>query len=358
MCEYIINSSEKTQRSATEQETKTMFYLMGYMDDSKKIESFVIDVFNDVTAVNVDGCVFWDSQSKGENISSPSSIGKELVTLFKNYISIFNFDYYILSLRGVSEKNIINSKKPLSNITVLKYDDFVDPARHLIKKSLIEECNNKTYIHIDEFLEKNVDAFLEEVKIVVNNAQNNEYIKKITFMRDELINDDVISDIFEVIRAEQLKIKTNSNINGLKLKIREEALNLKRTFSVKSINSLILGKILGHNIISKNKVSLYCPTHFFDYIVKNRINTKEIDGVVNDATNGIYKMLINENLNKEFWDLIYCIYEENDKCENDVYAIYDDIKKHYSHLLYVNMATEAELIYLIACVLGGKKNES
>ena len=55
---YVIDSAEKTQKSATEQETKTMLYLMGYMDDSKKVESLIIDTFNDVTAVNEDKTIY------------------------------------------------------------------------------------------------------------------------------------------------------------------------------------------------------------------------------------------------------------------------------------------------------------
>ena len=45
----------------------------------------------------------WDLQSKGAKNSSPKSIGKELVTLFKNYISEIDFDAYILFLGGVTE---------------------------------------------------------------------------------------------------------------------------------------------------------------------------------------------------------------------------------------------------------------
>lgn len=355
---YFINSSEKTQKSATEQETKTMLYLMGYMNDSKKVESFIIDAFNDVTGIDENKNVYWDSQSKGDSLSSPKAIGEELVTLYKNYVSIFDFDYYILSIRRISDLHIIEEKKPLQNITVLKFDDFTDTAKKIIKKSLIKECNDKSYIPVDDSLENNVDDFLKVVKIVINNEPNNEYVKKVTFMRNELIREEVITDIFETIRVEQLKIKTKTNINGVELKTREEAFNLNRTLSIKSINSLILGKILGHDIIAKNNVGLFMPVMFNDYVRKHSLDTSEIDGVINDATNGIYLMLINENLNKDFWALVHSILEECDKNDADVYQVWENINIDHPEMLYLHNASEAELVYLIACVLGGKKNEN
>ena len=354
---YVINTAEKTARSATEQETKTMLYLMGYMDDSKNVDTFIIDAFNDVTAVNEDNTFYWDAQSKGDSSSSPNAIGKELVTLFKNYISVFQFDYYILSLRKVSEKNIIDTKKPLAPISILKFSDFTEEAKDNIKKSLIEECNEKTYIlKGDDFLEQ-ISSFLDIVHIIVNNDENVEYIKKISFMNDKLINDSVINDIFETIRAKQLEIKTSANINGIKLQKREDGLNLNRNLSVKSINSLILGKILGHDIISKNGTGLFMPVYFNEYVHKYSLDTFATEEIINDASNGIYLMLVNENLNKEFWALIYAILEECDNKTLTAYQVYDNLLKNHSDLLYLYKAKEEEMIYLIACVLGGKKRE-
>ena len=68
-------------------------------------------------------------------------------------------------------------------------------------------------------------------------------------------------------------------------------------------------------------------------------------------------MLINENLNKEFWALIYSILEECDKEILTAYQVYENLLKNHSHLLYLYKAKEEEMIYLIACVLGGKKSE-
>lgn len=50
---YLIDSAEKTSRSASVQETRTLLYMMGQMANSKDIGTFVIDVANDLCISNV-----------------------------------------------------------------------------------------------------------------------------------------------------------------------------------------------------------------------------------------------------------------------------------------------------------------
>ena len=99
---YKIGSSEKLRHSASETETKALLYLMNFRDDSDEIYYFIVDFFNDLTGMDRMSQKLWDLQSKGATNSSPAAIGKELVTLFKNYISDFSFNYYILFLGGIS----------------------------------------------------------------------------------------------------------------------------------------------------------------------------------------------------------------------------------------------------------------
>lgn len=91
MCEYIIDSAEKTQKSATEQETRTMLYLMGYLEDSKEIDAFIIDAFNDVTAVNTSKGLYWDSQSKVK-------CHHHHIQLAKNWLHCLKITYLFLIL--------------------------------------------------------------------------------------------------------------------------------------------------------------------------------------------------------------------------------------------------------------------
>lgn len=52
----------------------------------------------------------WDLQSKGDKQPSPYIIGTELVTLYKNLVSEFEFTYYIVFLGGVSSSLRVDDK--------------------------------------------------------------------------------------------------------------------------------------------------------------------------------------------------------------------------------------------------------
>ena len=84
---YIVKSSEKLRKSGADTETKALLYLMNFRPDSKDIYYFVVDFFNDLTGMDNMAVRLWDMQSKGAHNVGPKAIGKELVTLFKNYIS-------------------------------------------------------------------------------------------------------------------------------------------------------------------------------------------------------------------------------------------------------------------------------
>ena len=108
---YKITASEERNEKATEFETKSMLYLMNYYNKSNKIEYFVIDFFNDVSGVNNLATACFDVQSKGIKNITPYSLGYYLVTLFKNYLSEFNFEEFILFIEGVNEKTKKNYRR-------------------------------------------------------------------------------------------------------------------------------------------------------------------------------------------------------------------------------------------------------
>ena len=91
---YTVRSSEKTRKSGADGETKALLYLMNFRSDSNEIHYFVVDFFNDLTGMDRFSTKLWDLQSKNTKNNSPKAIGKELVTLFKNYLSEFTFSYY------------------------------------------------------------------------------------------------------------------------------------------------------------------------------------------------------------------------------------------------------------------------
>lgn len=115
---YTVKSSERLRPSAADTETKALLYLMNFRDDSDEIFFFVVDFFNDLTGMNKMGDKLWDLQSKGDKQPSPYIIGTELVTLYKNFVSEFEFAYYIIFLGGVSSSLRIDDT--LTRFMVLK----------------------------------------------------------------------------------------------------------------------------------------------------------------------------------------------------------------------------------------------
>ena len=100
---YIVQATEKVRGIGADYETKAMLYLMSCRDDSHEIYCFAIDFFNDVTGLNNFVDKAWDVQSKGTKSGGPKDIGRELITLFKNYMSDLKFDHLILFLAAVPE---------------------------------------------------------------------------------------------------------------------------------------------------------------------------------------------------------------------------------------------------------------
>ena len=99
---YTVKSSEKLRKSGSEAETKALLYLMNFRPDSDDIYYFVVDFFNDLTGMDSMASRLWDVQSKGAHHVSPKTIGKELVTLFKNFMSPLTFEAYILFIGSVT----------------------------------------------------------------------------------------------------------------------------------------------------------------------------------------------------------------------------------------------------------------
>lgn len=92
---YQVLSSEQTTASGNDNETRALLYLMQCVSDSNRLDLFIIDFFNDLTACDKDVQSMWDVQSKSIK-ASPKQLGESLVTLFRNYASDFEFAECIL----------------------------------------------------------------------------------------------------------------------------------------------------------------------------------------------------------------------------------------------------------------------
>lgn len=356
---YDISATEQTTPSAAIQETKTMLYLMGYINDSNEIDAFLIDVFNDVTAIDENDEKLWDAQSKGEKQSSPNQIGKNLVTLYKNYISKINFSYYILSFKDVSQKNL-KDYVTKQKIKILKFSDFTIKAQKEIKKGLIQECKEKSYVKIEDESKDCVEIlkFLNEVYFLLNNDEEENYIKKIAEVKEEIIRNDVLKQIFDEIKGKQMLIKSLSNIEGKRLKTISDVHYLGRTLSIQTINSVILERIIGINLIEKNKHQYIIPTSFNSVLTsKSFIDEDEQSNFLQDCVNDVYRLFVNKNCAKEFWKFINTsikvIKENKDK---DLFNIYELI--YDENNVFFRLTKKESIMYFLAFLKGGIKSEN
>lgn len=92
---YTFSNTERTNKKASEYETKSLLSLIGQRRDKKEISVAAIDCFNDVTGMSETGEKLWDLKSKGEANLTHRKVGQYLITLFGNYDSDFTFFDYI-----------------------------------------------------------------------------------------------------------------------------------------------------------------------------------------------------------------------------------------------------------------------
>lgn len=170
---YKVTSSEEKNEKATDFETKSMLYMMNYYSNSGNVEWFVIDFFNDVTGVNKLCTECYDIQSKGVKNIAPKQLGKYLVTLFKNYISEFNFSDYILFVESVSSTFL----SQIGNKNVFLISDLLEDTQNAIYEGLEEETKNKTYIDNDKITNENLVLFLKKYRLSLIHIQKKNMLK-------------------------------------------------------------------------------------------------------------------------------------------------------------------------------------
>ena len=196
---YTVKSSERLRPSAADTETKALLYLMNFRDDSDEIFFFVVDFFNDLTGMNKMGDKLWDLQSKGDKQPSPYIIGTELVTLYKNFVSEFEFAYYIIFLGGVSSSLRIDD-----TLTRFGIDNIKSTAKPKLINGLRDECKKKTYIDDNDIDDTKIDQFLKKVYFVIDDQSKSEYVKKIIKLNPTIIpSEDTLVAIFNEIRDAQ-----------------------------------------------------------------------------------------------------------------------------------------------------------
>lgn len=155
---YKVQSSEKLRKSGADFETKAMLYLLNFREDSSQINYFVVDFFNDITGMDRMARKLWDVQSKASKTGSAKTIGRELVTLYKNHVSDFDFFTYIIFLGGVPDTFRIDAKQ-----NVFQSTNITPKALKSVLSGLKEECTEKEYIESDKITDESLEKFLKLV---------------------------------------------------------------------------------------------------------------------------------------------------------------------------------------------------
>ncbi|HBI2227453.1 TPA: hypothetical protein KZI25_002881, partial [Listeria monocytogenes] len=263
---YTISSSEKLRKSAADAETKALLYLMNFHEDHDEIHYFIVDFFNDLTGMDRMSDKLWDIQSKGAKNSSPKALGKELVTLFKNFVSEFEFNSFILFAGGVSNTVRIDSTK-----TVFKIDNIEPNSLEKLKEGLLEECHSKTYINKHDITTQKINDFLDKVLFVIDDKEPSEYVKSIIKQHIALIpSNDELTTIFNEIRKIQSDKKNTSPVEGISITSTDQSLNYLRHLTAGQIKTLVIGRIINRNPFDRG-----CPLHFVDIYNSFPVETRQ-----------------------------------------------------------------------------------
>lgn len=322
---YIVKSSERLRPTASETETKALLYLMNFREDSEEVYYFVVDFFNDLTGMCKMADKMWDVQSKGAKNSSPKSIGRELVTLYKNYVSDFDFSCFILFLGGVS-----NTVRIDNNVNNFGISNIKESALEKIREGLKEECLSKTYIDDGEITEDKINDFLAKVHFVIDDKEKSEYVKKIIRLNPLIIpKDEVLVAIFNEIMNAQSGKKNNRVVEDITLTLPNEAISYGRHLSVTEIKMLVLNRILTQEVVGGKLPLSFTPIYNL-YPEENRKN------LIEDCQLDFSKALFDTSSQDDYWKLfeeVYKLVTENPN--DDINAIFNkldmNLKKRCRH---------------------------
>ncbi len=293
---YIVRSSEKLRKPASDFETKALLYLMNFREDSSQIHYFIVDFFNDVTGMDRMAGKLWDVQSKASKDACPKDIGRELVTLYKNYISGFGFSEYILFLGAVP-----NTFRKDNSINIFQIDNIQESACESVRSGLLEECQNKTYIDNSAITNESIDGLLNSVWFVVDDKEPADYIREIIKQHPKLIppNDDLIA-IFNEIRNKQSG-KKNNLVEDIVINNYNEALNYGRYLTTNEIRLLVLQRIINTNPLSQG-----IPEPFDE--IYSKYPKEERKEMLENCKRALCCALFNKTMIQGFWRMLDVVF--------------------------------------------------
>ena len=342
---YTVKSSEKTRKSGADGETKALLYLMNFRSDSDEIHYFIVDFFNDLTGMDRFSAKLWDIQSKAAKNNSPKAIGKELVTLFKNYLSEFEFAYYILFVGGVS-----STLRTDATLNTFDISNITTSAMLKLKEGLEEESKEKGYIDNQNITDENITDFLSKVLFVIDDKEPSDYVKAIIKNHPGIIPEKQILDaIFNELREEQSG-KKNSNVEGITIQTTDEALNYCRHLTNNEIRLFVLQRIINRNPVEKGVPTSFIPIY-------NTWVPEHQKDMLDECKQALCRALFNKNAANSFWALFESIYNTIIKHpQYDVQQIYLSIDNGVK-----NASPDFDILslkYFIAVVKDGVQDDN
>lgn len=295
---YKIQSSEKTRAKCSEYETRALLHIMNCMEDSNETDYFVVDFFNDLTAIDSMLSKSWDLQSKGKSNNFHSDIGKELVTLLKNFLSEIDFDKYILFLGGV-----VDSVRIDSSLSVFDHSNIHPESLTLIKKALVKEANKKSYITSSELNNDVIEKFLQKITFVIGDRANEDYVLDIIKVNPNIYPSKVVlKQIFKTIRDAQSGKKNSGNIEGEEIENLGDFIFYDRHIRKKDITLLVLNRIVNNDIMKRGVTPAFEDIYF-------KLPDTERKDMIEDCKLSIAKTLFDKNNSEYFWTFFGNIYE-------------------------------------------------
>lgn len=211
------------------------------------------------------------------------------------------------------------------------------------------ERRNDADVNTSANLDK-IDAFLSEVIFITDRYNKSDYIKSIIkFKNLSSLKDEFLIRIFEEIRAKQA-IKKISNVNGVEVNSIQEAAALGKNITRKEIELLVVNRVIGNDLFSKNGVPLY----FIREV--STMDEEDIADLTQECQSQIGKTLFNKNNKKAFWYLleeIISVIETNKK--QGIRSILSQISTKAKGRVFT--MDENALLYLIALVKEGLEHE-
>lgn len=338
---YTVRSSEKLRKAGADTETKALLYLMNFHQGHDDIYYFVVDFFNDLTGMDNMAGRLWDVQSKGAHNVSPKEIGKELVTLFKNYISDLTFEAYILFVGSVT-----CTLRKYSSLKIFNIKNIKENALPLIKAGLVQEGQKKEYIDNTTLFDENINAFLNKVLFVIDeNQKPSDYVKAIISQHPNIIHEEnVLTAIFNEIRDKQSSKKNVSSVEGITIEATDEVINYCRHLTANEIRLLTL-----HRIINRNPLEKGVPASFLS--IYQKLPPEQQKDTLEACQRSLCLALFNKNASGDFWLLFEKTYQSIiNNPDGTVQQLFQHIKSYNTSSLGFDVLS---LKYFIALIKEG-----